>query len=336
MQESLTRKGLFITTYAWRAEGKGEMQGKDITEKTLEAYNDVFADIINVFMFNGRQVIKEKELTDARARSYYKADGRIREQERDVAKYWRRSKFKIAMLGIENQTAQDKSMPLRVIGYDGAAYRNQIKAKSPKGKKGKHRRRKKGHYYPVITIVLSFDYEKRWTTPVNLVDCLGKIPEELKPYVSDYRINVFEVAFLSREQVELFQSDFKVVADYFVQMRENNDYIPSKETLEHVREVFDLMSVVAGDARFEEAYSEERSDTNMCEFLDRVEARGEARGVAIGEARGEARGKALGEACGIIKGTVATCREFNMTEDQILSKICVQFSLDAKEAAGYL
>ncbi len=204
---------------------------KDITEKTLEAYNDVFADIINVFMFNGRQVIKEEELTDARARSYYKADGSLREQERDVAKYWHKNKFKI---------------------------------------------------------------------------------KELKPFISDYRINVFEVAFLTREQVELFQSDFKVVADYFVQMRENNDYIPSKETLEHVREVFDLMSVIAGDARFEEAYSEERSDTNMCEFLDRVEARG------------------------IIKGTVATCREFNMTDEQILSKICVQFQLDEKEAVGYL
>ena len=29
------------------------MGSKDITEKTLEAYNDVFADIINVLLFNG-------------------------------------------------------------------------------------------------------------------------------------------------------------------------------------------------------------------------------------------------------------------------------------------
>ena len=297
---------------------------KDITEKTLEAYNDVFADIINVFMFNGRRVIKEEELTDAKARSYYKADGKVREQERDVAKYWQKNKLKIAMLGIENQTGQDKSMPLRVIGYDGAAYRNQIKTKSSKSKKEKRRRKKKTRYYPVVSVVLNFDYEKRWTMPVNLIDCLDHVVEELRPFVSDYRINVFDVAFLTREQVELFQSDFKVVADYFVQMRENNDYIPSRETIEHVREVFDLMSAALGDARFEEAYSEERSDTNMCEFLDRVEA------------RGEARGKVLGEASGIIKGTVATCREFHMTEEQILSKICVQFKLDAKEAEGYL
>ena len=94
----------------------------------------------------------------------------------------------------------------------------------------------------------------------------------------------------------------------------------TEKTLEAYNDVF----AGEGDARFEEAYSEERSDTNMCEFLDRVEA------------RGEARGKTLGEACGIIKGTVATCREFHMTDEQILSKICVQFKLDEKEASGYL
>ena len=41
------------------------MGEKDITEKTLEAYNDVFADIINVLLFNGKQVVKENELEDA-------------------------------------------------------------------------------------------------------------------------------------------------------------------------------------------------------------------------------------------------------------------------------
>ncbi len=30
------------------------MGQKDIAEKTLEAYNDVFADIVNVLLFNGK------------------------------------------------------------------------------------------------------------------------------------------------------------------------------------------------------------------------------------------------------------------------------------------
>ena len=45
------------------------MAVKDITEKTLEAYNDVFADIVNVFLFNGKQLIAEQELEDAQPRS---------------------------------------------------------------------------------------------------------------------------------------------------------------------------------------------------------------------------------------------------------------------------
>ena len=43
------------------------------------------------------------------------------------------------------------------------------------------------------------------------------IPKELDKYVNDYEIHVFEIAFLDKEEVDLFQSDFRVVADYFVQ-----------------------------------------------------------------------------------------------------------------------
>ena len=35
------------------------MADKDITEKNLEALNDVFADIVNVLLFKGEQVINE-------------------------------------------------------------------------------------------------------------------------------------------------------------------------------------------------------------------------------------------------------------------------------------
>ena len=40
------------------------MAEKDITEKVLEAYNDVFADIVNVLLFNGKEILKAEELVD--------------------------------------------------------------------------------------------------------------------------------------------------------------------------------------------------------------------------------------------------------------------------------
>ena len=62
------------------------MARKDMAEKTLEAHADVFADIANVLLFGGKRLVREEELEDAAARSVYKADGRLREQERDTVK----------------------------------------------------------------------------------------------------------------------------------------------------------------------------------------------------------------------------------------------------------
>ena len=67
---------------------KAVKNAKDITEGTLEGKNDVFADIVNVFIYDGEQEIAESELEQATTRSVYKADGKLREQKRDVAKYW--------------------------------------------------------------------------------------------------------------------------------------------------------------------------------------------------------------------------------------------------------
>lgn len=246
------------------------MGGQDITQKILESYNDVFADIVNVLLFDGRQIIKPEELIDQAPRAAYKADGKVREIERDVAKRWAKQNIRIACVGLENQTRADPDMPLRVIGYDGAEYRAELN--------GSDR-------YPVVTLVLYFGFDKHWDKPVRLLDCFD-IPEVFRPYVNDYRINLFEIAYLPEEKVKLFQSDFGIVADYFVQKQKNGDYIPEPVQIQHVQEVLQLLSVMTGDRRFEEAYGNAREGgpNTMCDVLDRVENRGKAEGRAEGEA----------------------------------------------------
>ena len=193
---------------------EGAALEKDVTEKTLESYNDVFAYIVNGLFFNGRLVVKEDELVDASPVSQYKIGSKIHEQERDVAKFWRNGTIRLCLYGFENQTKVDSKMPLRIISYDGAGYRGQL-AKDGRMENQKH--------YPVVTLVLYFGME-RWKNR-NLHSCL-EIPPDLKDYVSDYRINVFEIAWLSPKQVGHFKSDFKIVADYFVQKRTNKKYRP--------------------------------------------------------------------------------------------------------------
>ena len=105
-------------------------------------------------------------------------------------------------------------------------------------------------------------------------------------------------AYLTREQVELFQSDFKVVADYFVQKRDNGDYVPSSQDLTHVQETLQLLSIMTNDHRFEDAYNTSTDDRkggprNMCDVLDKVENRGIAKGKAEGKIEGKAEGENL-------------------------------------------
>ena len=126
------------------------MAEKDVTEKLLADYNDVFADIVNVLLFDGKQIVAADDLETVKDRSQYKADGRIHEQERDVSKLLKSGKTTITLFGFEHQTATEKFMPVRQIGYDGQSYRAQLLHEDP------------DHIYPVITLVLYFG-----TTPWN-------------------------------------------------------------------------------------------------------------------------------------------------------------------------
>ena len=57
-----------------------------------------------------------------------------------------------------------------------------------------------------------------------------KIPEGLEGYINDYEMKVFEIAWLTEAEISRFHSDFKVVANFFVQKRKNRDYIPDDPT----------------------------------------------------------------------------------------------------------
>ncbi len=64
------------------------MAEKDLATKYLEDYNDVFADIVNVLLYRGKQIVLAEQLTEAGTESQYKSDGQVHQQTRDIAKYW--------------------------------------------------------------------------------------------------------------------------------------------------------------------------------------------------------------------------------------------------------
>ena len=137
----------------------------------------MFADIVNVLLFQGETRVQADSLEAAPQRSQYKADdSKLHEQERDVSKFWKNGNVRMALVGLENQTGWDRDMPLRVIGYDGASYRSQLLS-------GEKRR------YPVVTLVLYYGLTP-WKGPKTLYECI-EVSEELKEYVNDYQVDVF-------------------------------------------------------------------------------------------------------------------------------------------------
>ena len=78
----------------------------------------------------------------------------------------------------------------------------------------------------------------------RIIEDVLEISDELKPFVNDYKINLIDVPRLTGEQVEKFTSDFQIIADYFVQLNEKNDYIPRDKNIKHVDSFLKLMSVL--------------------------------------------------------------------------------------------
>ena len=268
------------------------MNGKDITQKMLERYNDVFADIVNVLLFNGKKIVDEDALIDTPVDSALKIDGEIHSQYRDVAKYWKNSQINIALLGLENQTVPDKLMPMRVIGYDGAEYKKQVLEENRYKKK-----------YPVITLVLYMGYDRNWKYSNSLLDLL-EVDDNLKPYVNDYKINVFEIAFLDREKIELFKSDFRMLADYLYQMRTTNSYKGDESNIKHVDEILMLMSAMSGFKNVENIIkvAHERKVCNMKGFFELAEEKGIEKGIELGRTEGREEGIELGRTEGREEG----------------------------------
>lgn len=294
------------------------MAGKDITERRLERHNDVFADIMNVLLFGGKDVVRSEDLKDISARSEYVTSGVLRTQERDTIKEWRDGVVHIASVGIENQTAVDKLMPLRVMGYDGASYRMQADGKQA--------------IHPVITIVLHFDTEHRWTSPKSLLECM-QVPPDIAPFVSDYKINVFDVAFLDDAAIQSFKSDFRAIAEFLKTSRRHEEFCGTEQVLRYPVDTVGLLEELSDNHGLIDeqmaSIMNKRGGVKMFDSIGLYAERKRAEGVAQGVAEGVAQGVVQGVAQGRNEANVATARAMLSRQlDVHLISDCTGLSLE--------
>ena len=64
-------------------------------------------------------------------------------------------------------------------------------------------------------------------------------------YANNYKLNVFEIAYLTEEQIKIFQSDFGIISDYFVKRRKGYKTIENHKPIKHVDEMLKFMRIFA-------------------------------------------------------------------------------------------
>ena len=280
------------------------MAEKDITEKLLTDIDEVFADIYNSLCFKGDNIIKPDDLSNASVTTAFISNDVTRGLISDVSKIYKNSNLTLALLNIENQSTEDSDMPFRIIGYEGAKYNSQLISGSDER-------------YAVATLVLNFNTKKRWSTPKSIKESLkNKYPIELDEYINDYKVNVIDVAFMDKEDIEKLNSDFKAVAKYYYLKRNNIENLEELGdcNLKYPVQTFATMKALTGDSRFETAYNDyvethkDDKGVTMEKILDTIEA--------SGEARGEAKGKELQA-----KETAINLKNMNMDEETIAKAV---------------
>ncbi len=303
------------------------MNDKDLREKHLFSYNDVFACAWNELAPSDSQssdIVQKwfdaEELTDAPTEAIATHRGVISHRYRDIFKYAGDSAgLNIAMFGLENQTADDWNMPARVMMYDAISYSAQS------------RRRKCGKkLVPIFTRVLYFGYNKRWKAPRRLSEQCA-IPERFRAHFQDYAVDVIELAWLTESQIERLSGDLKAIAVCLRNFRLGElAHWPDTE-IAHVREVLDLLGDITGSSWFSDIkddYASHCGSVKMCEMFEKYNAgliavgekRGKAEGIAIGEERGKAEGIAIGEKRGEERGKFEGLREMTKRIMALMNK----------------
>lgn len=255
------------------------MAEKDILEKSLLSYEDVFTDCINTLVYGGRRRLEEGRTQPAPTESFYQGAEGLRNQLCDTSRYLLEEGRIVAQYLIENETGLRRKQILRKASYQGGAYRQQLGNGRPA--------------YAVIGIVMAWS-GKGSRIPRSLHQLLEEdgVPADLLEQVDEARMEVIHMNSLPAETRRKFTGDMGFVADF---LNEGSFQGRSGQRIRHPSALCRMMETLTGDSRFTGQIVElmekesKGEDVMMCEYIDMLEARGEARGVTIGEARGETK-----------------------------------------------
>ena len=230
--------------------------------------NTRFADIVNYYIYDGKQIIDPSKLQelDPVEITFPHKKGRsseIIQKSRDLLKkacVMQDEKATYLIIGIENQAEVQYAMPVKNLLYDAEQYSKQVSATSKRHKAEKDKKRissgeflsgfyKDDKLIPVITIVVYWSPDK-WNGPLTLHDMFGENDPDVMRFIPNYRINLIEPYDLDDEDFNKLKTDLAKVLKYI-------KYSNQKESLQMIvhndmfyeevdRETVELLNDVAG------------------------------------------------------------------------------------------
>ena len=306
---------------------------KDVSLKTFWRDNEHFADLFNATVFNGKQVLKPDKLTemdtDVSATIHSKSYNESITRNRDVVKKMSDG-VEFNILGLEIQDKTHYAMPLRTMTYDALGYikeYNDIKKhhKLNKDSFSSHEEflsgiNKSDRFHPIITLALYYG-ESLWDGPTCLSDMMISMPDNIKAYFSDYKLNLVQI--LDSDKYTFYNED---VRDVFNIIRNiyNDDFDSIYREYESRNVDIDVMELICNITSVPKLMdlctdTEQGGTVNMCEAMKRFQAECESKGMKEGIDSEKVN-------------SIISMLEFGITKEQILTRYTKE-DLERAEAA---
>lgn len=300
------------------------MGQKDLAAKDLESKPEVFADIINAFIFSGDQVVSAENLKPAPTETVYESTYEIlRNQYNDVSKYEMAGHEIGIQYVLENESKRNSRLILRKAGYEGAIYRSEYEDK---------------HVYPVVVLVLYWG-KRKWKTYSDLFGFFegAQIAPPVKNYMDNIKLCVFSMAHLPKKIRQRFKSDMRIIVDY---LAEGADYEPTTHKIKYIEPVMRLLYALTGEKEFlnsiaELAMKQEKGGVTMCEVVDKFVARGMKQGIEQGIQQGIEQGIQQGIEQ-VINALIETSIEFGSTKGETIERIIKKLKISNDAAELYV
>ena len=308
----------------------------DTAMKTFWRNNERFADLFNAVAFNGRQVINPDELTemdtDVSGIIQFNDYNESLVRTRDIIKKFYNG-IEFTILGLELQTNPHYAMPVRALLYDGLGYlkecnefRNLHKAEHDfdSDKSFLSGMNKSDRIHPIITLIFYYG-ESPWDGPIRLSDMMTDIPEELRPFFSDYKINLVQI--LDSGRYQFYNEDVRDVFDITQKIYTKNLTALSKEYSNKYidNEIINLVTTITGFSKLSDIFkeSDDGGEATVWKCVEEMENEWVQKGVAEGERAGMQKER---------QTAIITMIELGLTKEQILTKYSEEDYSKAEEA----